>query len=218
MDGFGKDEAEGECNKGTEVFRRLLAAERNALEALELTDELLDPGARPIQRLRKESGPVLLIGLVRDHRSDAALARRRSVALASVALIAHRRAGRDIGAKVEESLELHAIAGLAPGEVEGERQTIEVNLEVDLGREASARAPERLPVLPPLAPAAETCARTTVESNICTRCAVWLIPASASKKASNTPAWLSRENRFQTEFQGPNSTGSARQVMLCSVK
>jgi hypothetical protein len=102
--------------------------------------------------------------------------------------------------------------------VEGERQTIEVNLEVDLGREASARAPERLPVLPPLAPAAETCARTTVESNICTRCAVWLIPASASKKASNTPAWLSRENRFQTEFQGPNSTGSARQVMLCRVK
>ena len=101
VDGFGQDEAEGECNKGTEVSCRLLAAERNALEALELTDELLDPGARPIQRLRKESGPVLLIGLVRDHRSDAALARRRSVALAGVALIAHRRAGRDIGAKVE---------------------------------------------------------------------------------------------------------------------
>ena len=218
MDGFGQDEAEGECNKRTEVSCRLLAAERNALEALELTDELLDPGAGPIQRLRKESGPFLLIALVRDYRSDAALTRQRSIALAGVALISHHRAGRDIGAKVEESLELHAIAGLALGEVEGERQTIEVNLEVDLGREASARVPERLTVLPPLAPAAETCARTTVESNICTRCAVWLIPASASKKASNTPVWLKRQNRFQTEFQLPNSGGRARQVMLWSVK
>ena len=66
VDGFGKDEAEGECNKGTEVSRRLLAAERNALEALQLTDELLDAGARPIEGLRKESGSVLLVGFVRD--------------------------------------------------------------------------------------------------------------------------------------------------------
>ena len=218
MDGFGKDEAEGECNKRTEVSCRLLAAQRNALEALQLTNELLDAGARPIECLWKESGPVLLIGFVRDHRSDAALARQRSIALAGVALISHRRAGRDIGAEVEEHLELHAIAGLALCQVEGERQTIEVDLEVDLGREATARAPKRLTVLPPFAPAAETCARTTVESNICTRCAVWLIPASASKKASNTPAWLKRQNRFQTEFQLPNSGGRARQVMLWSVK
>jgi hypothetical protein len=38
--------------------------------------------------------------------------------------------------------------------------------------------------------------------------------ARASKKASNTPAWLSRQKRFHTEFQLPNSAGSARQVML----
>ena len=43
-----------------------------------------------------------------------------------------------------------------------------------------------------LAPAAETWARTTVESNICTRCAVSLIVASASKKASKVPDRLSR--------------------------
>jgi hypothetical protein len=42
--------------------------------------------------------------------------------------------------------------------------------------------------------------------------------ASASKKASNTPAWLSRQKRFQTEFQLPNSAGSARQVMLWTQK
>jgi hypothetical protein len=102
--------------------------------------------------------------------------------------------------------------------VEGQRLSIEVNLEVDLGREAPARAAQRLIVLPPLAPAAETWARTTVESNIWTRCAVRLRPASASKNASNTPARLRRQKRFQIEFQFPNSAGSARQVMLWSVK
>jgi hypothetical protein len=95
---------------------------------------------------------------------------------------------------------------------------IAIDLEVDLGREAAARAPEGLTVLPPLAPAAETSARTTVESNICPRGAVWLVAASASKKASNTPAWLRRQKRFQTLFQLPNSTGRARQVMVWCVK
>jgi hypothetical protein len=102
--------------------------------------------------------------------------------------------------------------------VESERPSIEINLEVDLGREAPARAAQRLSVLPPLAPAAETCARTTVESNIWTKWAVWLIAASASKKASNTPAWLSRQKRFQIEFQFPNACGRARQVMLWTQK
>jgi hypothetical protein len=57
-----------------------------------------------------------------------------------------------------------------------------------------------------------------VESNICTRWAVPLRAAKASKKASNTPARLKRQNRFQTEFQLPKHAGSARQVMLWTVK
>ena len=89
---------------------------------------------------------------------------------------------------------------------------------MDLGREAAARAAERLIVLPPLAPAAETWARTTVESNIWTRCAVRLRAASASKKASNTPARLRRRKRFQTLFRCPNAAGNARQVMLWTEK
>jgi hypothetical protein len=35
-----------------------------------------------------------------------------------------------------------------------------------------------------------------------------------AKNASNTPARLSRENRFHTLFHGPNRSGSARQVTL----
>src|SRR6185295_7930839 len=69
-----------------------------------------------------------------------------------------------------------------------------------------------------LAPAAETWARAVVLSNNCTRCSVWLHPASNWKKASNTPERLSRQNRFHTLFHLPNSAGSARQVMLCTVK
>src|SRR3954454_319973 len=39
-------------------------------------------------------------------------------------------------------------------------------------------------------------------------------PASASKNASKTPDWLSRQNLFQPLSQLPNSAGSARHVML----
>ena len=51
-----------------------------------------------------------------------------------------------------------------------------------------------------------------VESSICTRWAVPLVAASASNMASNTPARLSRQKRFQTAFQSPNLAGSARHV------
>jgi hypothetical protein len=79
-------------------------------------------------------------------------------------------------------------------------------------------AKERLPFLPPFAPAADTCARTTVESNIWMRCAVELIEASVSKKASKTPALLKRSKRFHMPFQGPKRPGRARQRTFSTVK
>lgn len=196
----------------------LLAAERDAFEALELADQLLDAGSGAIERLREEGRPVLGVALEGDHRADAALPRRGAVGLGVITLVAHHGAGRHVRADVEQDLELPAVARLALGQMEGERQAIEVDLEVDLGREAAARSAERLAALPPFAPAAETCARTTVESNICTRPADPLVAASASKKASKTPLRLSRQNRFQTLFHSPNSAGSARHVMLWTEK
>jgi hypothetical protein len=138
VDGFDDDQAECKGHDGAEVSRRLLAAERNALEAFELADRLLDAGAGAIERLRKESRPVLLIGLVRNHRGDATLARRRTVALSGVSLVAHRGTRRDVRSKIKQGLELRAVARLTAREVEGQRQAIEVDLEVDLGREAAA--------------------------------------------------------------------------------
>ena len=59
MDGFDDDEPKRECDEGSEVLVRFLAAERNALEALELADELFEAGAGAIERLREEGRPVL---------------------------------------------------------------------------------------------------------------------------------------------------------------
>jgi len=73
-------------------------------------------------------------------------------------------------------------------------------------------------LLPPFAPAAEIWARTMVESNIWIKWADALISASVSKKASNTPALLSRSKRFHTEFQWPKRSGSARQRTFSTVK
>jgi hypothetical protein len=46
---------------------------------------------------------------------------------------------------------------------------------------------------------------------------VSLIAANASKNASKTLDWLSRQNRFHLLFQLPNSAGSARhyEVVPC---
>src|SRR3954454_19919819 len=78
VDGFDDDEAEGESHEGSEVLVGFLATERDALEALELADQLLDAGAGALERLRKESGPVSGRGLDRDHRADAPFARGRA--------------------------------------------------------------------------------------------------------------------------------------------
>jgi hypothetical protein len=67
--------------------------------------------------------------------------------------------------------------------MKGDGQAVEIGLEVDFARESAPRAAERLIFLPPFAPAAETCARTTVLSNICTRCAVLLVSARSWKNA-----------------------------------
>ena len=166
MDGFDDDEAEGESDERAEVLVGFLATEGDALEALELADQLLDAGACPVERLRKESWPVSGRGLERDHRADAPFARGRAIARAVVPFVTHRSPRRDVRPEVEQDLELRTVARLTLREVEGERQAIEIGLEMDLGREAPAGAAQSLAILPPLAPAAETWARTTVESSI----------------------------------------------------
>jgi hypothetical protein len=214
VDGFDEDEGQADGDEGGIVLSRFLTSEGDALEALELADGLLDASASAVERAWEESGPVFCRGFERDDGADAARARRLAIAVAVVALVADGGARRDVRPEVEQDGEVTAVARLAGRQVESDGQAAEIGLEMDLGREAAARAAEGLAVLPPFAPAAETWARAVVESNICTRWAVSLVAASASNMASNTPAWLSRQKRFQTAFHWPKVAGSARQVML----
>lgn len=218
VDGFDEDEAQGEGDDSSEGAFGFFAAERYPFEALELSETLLDAGAAPIERLREEGRWVLRIGFERNGGCDAAGSGERPVGLGVIALVGEHRARFHIGTEIQQQFEQRAVAGLAAGQVEGDRLAVEVALEVYFGGEAAARATEGVAFLPPFAPAAETWARTTVESNIWTRWAVRLSEARVSKNSSNTPAWRSRQNRFQTLFQDPNSAGRARQVMLCTVK
>jgi hypothetical protein len=218
VDGFDQDEAANEGDQGAIVLGGLFAAQGEALEAFELSHGVLDAGAGFVEGFGKEGGLVGGIGTMRDDRTDAALAGGLAVGLGIVALVGDCGAGPDVRSDVEQNLKLPAVAGLTAGQMEVERQARAVGLEVDFGREPAARAAERLALLPPLAPAAETCARTTVLSNIWRRCALSLRSASNWKNASNTPRRLSRQNRFHTLFQFPNSFGSARQVMLWTEK
>ena len=155
---------------------------------------------------------------MRDHRGDAARSRGGAIGLAGIAFIAQCGAWGDVRPDVEQGLEAGCVCNLTTGQVEGDDAARIVRFGVDFGREPAARAAERLALLPPFAPAAETWARTMVESNIWIKWADALISASVSKKASNTPALLSRSKRFHTEFQWPKRSGSARQRTFSTVK
>jgi hypothetical protein len=155
---------------------------------------------------------------VRDHRGDAASPRRGAIGLAGIAFVAQCGAWGDVRPYVEQGLESGCVRNLAAGQIERNDVARIVRLGVDFGREPATRAAERLALLPPFAPAAEIWARTMVESNIWIKWADALISASVSKKASNTPALLSRSKRFHTEFQWPKRSGSARQRTFSTVK
>jgi hypothetical protein len=181
VDGFDQDGCSGEGDDGCEVSLGLFATQGDTLEALELADGLLDAGAPAIEGFREEAWLVLLVGLVRNDRDDAARACRLPIGPAGIPLVRDRSARIDIGAEPEQDWEMRRIALFASGQVEGDGMAVEIGLQMDLGGEAATGPPERLILLPPLAPAAETWARTMVESNICTRCAV-------NKRGNGTPA------------------------------
>ena len=150
--------------------------------------------------------------------SDAALSCGFAIGLAGIAFVADDRTRLNVGADVEQDVEMTCVGGFAASQVEADDVPGGVRFCVNFRGEAAARATKRLPFLPPFAPAADTCARTIVESNIWMRCADELMEASASKKASKTPALLNRSKRFHTLFQGPKRSGRARQRTFSTVK
>ena len=138
VDGFNQDKAAGEADECGIALGGLFATQGDALEPFQLADGLFDAGAGAVEQLREESGFALRVLAVRDHRRDAARAAGGAVRRRIVALVGDGRARRNVGADVERCFQLGAVAGLAAGQMEGDRQTVEIRLKVDLAREPSA--------------------------------------------------------------------------------
>ena len=65
----------------------LFASERDAFEALEPSDALLDAGASLVEGACKEGRLVFFVGLVRDDRRDAARSCGVAIGVAGVAFV-----------------------------------------------------------------------------------------------------------------------------------
>ena len=133
VDGFDQDEAEGERDEGTVIARSLLATKGDALEALEFADGLLDARPRFVEDFREESGSVGCSRAMRNDRTNAALAGAVAIGFGVVTFVGDGGARQNIRSDVEQEFEVAAVAGFAPGQMEGERQAVEVDLEVDFG-------------------------------------------------------------------------------------
>ena len=166
MDGFDQDEGSGECDEGAEVCGGLFAAQGDAFEAFELADGLFDARPSSVERACEALWPVFDVLPVGNDGQGASFPGELAVSGAVIALVGDDGAGPDIGADVHQGLEMRTVGSLAAGQVEGDRQAVEIRLQVDFGAETAPRASKRLTLLPPFAPAADTCARVTVESNI----------------------------------------------------
>ena len=166
MDGFDQDEGGGESDERAEVCGGFLATQGDAFEAFELPDGLFDACPPPVERFCEAYWPVFGVLSVGNDGQGASFPGELTVSGAVIALVGDDGAGPDVRSEVHQGLEMRTVGSLAAGQVERNRQTVEIRLQVDFRAETAPRAPERLILLPPFAPAADTCARVTVESNI----------------------------------------------------
>jgi hypothetical protein len=105
-----------------------------------------------VQPSGEEGRPIFGIAPIGNDPADASAAGRLAFGLGIRALVGHHCARCDVTPDVEQGLELATVAGFAAGEVEVERQPLEVALQVDLGTEPATRAAKHLAVLPLFCP------------------------------------------------------------------
>jgi hypothetical protein len=84
----------------------LFATQRNAFEAFEPSDALLDARTRLVESSREEGWFVALVGFVRNDGSNAALPGRLAIGLAGVAFVADDGARLNVGSDVEQNIEM----------------------------------------------------------------------------------------------------------------
>jgi hypothetical protein len=114
VDESHQDETYGEYDKGGEVGLRLLAADGDALGALELSDGLLDPVATAVESAGEPIGERNGVGLVQDDRDGTASAGCAAVRAATIALVGDDAAGRGVRPEALKSFEHRHVGLLAP--------------------------------------------------------------------------------------------------------
>jgi hypothetical protein len=137
VDGFNQHEPAGKADDCLVADVGLFTAHGDAFEPLELADRLFDARPQFLETLGKEAASLLGVLTTRDHRCDATRKRGDAIGVAVISLVGHRDPRANVRADVERCLELGAVAGLAPGQVEVERPAVEIGFEVDFGREAA---------------------------------------------------------------------------------
>jgi hypothetical protein len=95
---------------------------------------------------------------------------------------------------------MRRVGRLAARQIESDGVARRVRFGVDFRGETATERPSTCFSCPPIGAGGRYSARTIVESNIWIRWADELMEASASKKASNTPAFLKRSKRCPTLF------------------
>ena len=101
VDGFNNDEPESERDECRVTDCRLLASERDAFEAFQLSESLLDPGASAVEEFGKETGFVLGVAFERNDGADPALSGQVTVGLGIIAFVGDDGAGLNLRADVE---------------------------------------------------------------------------------------------------------------------
>jgi len=138
VDGFDQDDGEDEFDESGETLGGFLATQGNPLEALQLADQLLDPGAGFVELLREERRSFLGVLPVWDDRCNTARTAGGAVGGCIVALVGDRRTRRDVGANVEQRFKLGAVADLSAGQMESNGLAVEIRLDVDLAGKSAA--------------------------------------------------------------------------------
>ena len=137
VDGFDQDEGSGKCDERAEVCGGLFAAQGDAFEAFELADGLLDAGPSPVEGPCEPLWAVFGVLPVGNDGQGALSPSALAIFGAVIGLVGDDDAGPDIGAEVQQGLEMRAVRRLAAGQVEGDRQAVEIRLQVDFGAETA---------------------------------------------------------------------------------
>lgn len=135
VDGFNQDKHTSQSHERGIVPCGLLTPHGDTAEAFEFADELLHPGTRPVEHLRKDFRWVLRIRTIRDDRHDATATSGVTVDLRVIALVRNHRPRITVGTEVQQRLELPAVAGLIGGQMKVEWMAVAVDLEVDFRAE-----------------------------------------------------------------------------------